>query len=653
MAVQNLVFDIFARGGQRVSQTFDDIAGSADGLESKLGPAGQKAMRAFTNPVTIGVAGAVTASIGAMALKFGEVAAAAEQNVGAIETVFGKASDAQQKFADGAAEAVGMSASSYNELSAGLGTSLKAAGVPFDELAQKNQDLIERGADMASVFGGTTAESVAAMGAAFRGEFDSLERWGVQLSAAKVEQELARTGQDKLTGSTLEAAKKQAIMNLIMEESAQVTGNFAREADTASGQQERATAKWQDAQATLGTALLPAMTAAAEIFGRFATWLSENSTLVTVLVGIIGSLAAGLLILNAVITITNILMAANLFGIIVLAVVALIAAIVALVANWDTVVAFLTDIWGGFIGWIQNISGAFADWWNGLWAGIGSWIRDTWTGFITFIRALLLAWVVWVHTTVAGFVSRWNATWAAVRAFIAAVWQGIVTGARTMIGNLVGFFRNLPGRILGVLTRAGQWLVSTGRNIISGLLSGIRNFASNLWEFFTSIPGRVKGLLSGAGSWLVGTGRNIVDGLLNGIGQLAGRVGSFFLNLLPGWIVGPFKAALGIASPSKVFRGFGQNIGEGVLEGVGDLEPAINNRIGNLVQVPDVAPALGALRTNGNALAGRPGTAGTDWNGAGRPTQVVYMTVNNPVAEPASRARERASDHIAIGGGLA
>ncbi|SEC98945.1 hypothetical protein [Arthrobacter woluwensis] len=37
----------------------------------------------------------------------------------------------------------------------------------------------------------------------------------------------------------------------------------------------------------------------------------------------------------------------------------------------------------------------------------------------------------------------------------------------------------------------------------------------------------------------------MIQGLLNGAGSLLSSIGSFFLNQLPGWIVGPFKAALG------------------------------------------------------------------------------------------------------------
>ena len=74
----------------------------------------------------------------------------------------------------------------------------------------------------------------------------------------------------------------------------------------------------------------------------------------------------------------------------------------------------------------------------------------------------------------------------------------------------------------------------------------------------------------------------MVQGLLDGAGQLLPRVGQFFLDKLPGWMVGPFKQALGIHSPSRVFAGFGKNIGQGAINGIAAMAPAIRRATGGL-----------------------------------------------------------------------
>lgn len=64
-------------------------------------------------------------------------------------------------------------------------------------------------------------------------------------------------------------------------------------------------------------------------------------------------------------------------------------------------------------------------------------------------------------------------------------------------------------------------------------------------------------------------GRNIVDGIKNGISKAWKNLKKWFKNLF-GDLIGIAKKILGIASPSKVFRAFGQYIDEGLQLGMED-----------------------------------------------------------------------------------
>jgi murein DD-endopeptidase MepM/ murein hydrolase activator NlpD len=371
MAGASLFFDIFARD-TNVSDTLDKIGKKAQDTDGKVGKFGA-GLAGLAAPAAVGIAAA-----GALAIKFGEMAADAEQNVGAVETVFGAAAGKVQEFASKSAEAVGLSQSQYNQLSATTGTALKAAGVSVDQLAEKNDELIKRGADMASVFGGTTVDAVSAMGSAFRGEFDPLERYGVTLTMNQVNAELAARGQDKLGGAALESAKKQAIMDIVMQQSAASAGNFAKEADTTAGAQQRATANFADASAKLGEALLPAMTKLAEIVSVASKWIAENSDLVGQLAIVLGVLAGGVVVASGAMTVFNLVAAANPVGAVILAVTALIAVIALLAMNWDKVVAFITDKWNGLTGWWSDGMRKIGDQWNGFWGGINTTATNIW-----------------------------------------------------------------------------------------------------------------------------------------------------------------------------------------------------------------------------------------------------------------------------------
>jgi len=130
---------------------------------------------------------------------------------------------------------------------------------------------------------------------------------------------------------------------------------------------------------------------------------------------------------------------------------------------------------------------------------------------------------------------------------------------------LVMVIKNSP---LGLQVRAAfaafRWL----RDNIGKAVSWIRGKWDGVVTFFSNLPGRILATLKGLPSSLIQSGRDMIQGLLNGAGEILPKVGQFFLNKLPGWIREPFKKALGIASPSKVFFEYGKNTLDGYIQGL-------------------------------------------------------------------------------------
>ncbi len=185
-----------------------------------------------------------------------------EQSIGGVDSVFRDTAGRIHAFGETSAEAVGLSHNAFNELITVTGALLKNKGL--EDFTDKSLDLVKVGADLAATFGGSTKQAVEALNAAMRGESDPIERYGISLNETAVNAELAAQGLDKLEGAALEQAKAQARIDIVMRQSADAMGQFAREADTFQGQQQRLNAKWEDAQATLGAALLPALTKVVE-----------------------------------------------------------------------------------------------------------------------------------------------------------------------------------------------------------------------------------------------------------------------------------------------------------------------------------------------------------------------------------------------------
>lgn len=199
-------------------------------------------------------------------------------------------------------------------------------------------------------------------------------------------------------------AKMQATLAAITAQSGKAVGNFAREADTAQGQQQRMTASFENAKAALGEALLPALTAAASKLAEFATWVQANSSWLVPLVGVIAAVAAIIVVLNAAMTAYSVVAgivavaqgSVNLAFLPVIAViVAVIAVIALLVMNWDSVkkagaaaAQWISDKWNAFVSWLSGIGASIKQWGSDTWDGIKNTAKGAVDGIANFFGGL-------------------------------------------------------------------------------------------------------------------------------------------------------------------------------------------------------------------------------------------------------------------------
>jgi hypothetical protein len=274
-----------------------------------------------------------------------------------------------------------------------------------DESASKTNDLIGLGADLSSMFGGTTSDAVEALSSALKGEMDPIEKYGISLNDATLKGYAAKLGLESQYAAGDKNAKMQATLAAVTAQSGKATGNFAKEADTAQGQQQRMNAGFEDAKAKLGTALLPMLTLASQQLAVFAQWVQQNSNWLIPLIAAIGAVAAVILVMNGVMTaysvVAGISAAATgaLVGpilLVIAAIAAIIAIIVLLVRNWDRVKAaggaaadWLKTKWNELMNWIGGIPGRI----TGSFSNAGTLLRNAGMSIINgFFNGLKSAW---------------------------------------------------------------------------------------------------------------------------------------------------------------------------------------------------------------------------------------------------------------------
>lgn len=218
-------------------------------------------------------------------------ASAAQQSLGATEAIFGKYADQVVKKSNEAADAVGLSGNAYRESANLLGALFKNQGVQLDKLSGQTDKHLALAADLSAMYGGPVTDAVDALTAAYKGEFNQLEKYGVTLKQDTINTEANRVAKQKYGKELsdlppkLEATSKQlATQQLLFKQTADAQGTFADESDTLAGQQQRLQAELDNVQAEIGTALLPVLTDLARwardevvpALEDFAGWLKEN-----------------------------------------------------------------------------------------------------------------------------------------------------------------------------------------------------------------------------------------------------------------------------------------------------------------------------------------------------------------------------------------
>lgn len=351
-----------AQGFREAEQQVDTFEGK---VTSKLG-----ASREQIDKVAL-ASTAAAAAYGAFAYSAMQSASEMEQATGAVTAVFKEQADTVMANAEAAARAVGLSAAEYANSAAVMGSQLRNMGIEQDAVAGKTDELIGLGADLASMFGGTTADAVSAISSLLRGERDPIERYAVSIKQADINARLAAEGLAGLEGEALKQAETQATLALLFEQTADAQGNFARETDTAAGSAQIATAEWENAKAELGEGLLPIATKAAEILADVANVVGRHPELFLAAGAAIGAFTTAAVGISSAIRVVegfsaafkvaNSVLAANPIGAVVTAVGALAAGLIYAYNESETFRNFVNalgrtalDVFSSMGNWINN-----------------------------------------------------------------------------------------------------------------------------------------------------------------------------------------------------------------------------------------------------------------------------------------------------------
>lgn len=540
------------------------------------------------------------------------------ETVSKTQTIFGKSSPAILAWANGAAKSLGMSKQAALDGVSTFGNFFNQIGIGTKQSEKMSKAFVQAATDLGSFHNAAPVEVMDALSAATRGEYDSLQKYIPTINAAKVEQEALAATHKKSAKELTDQDKAMAVHSLVMKGQGKAAGDFARTQGSLANQQKILNAQMENAKATIGTYLLPLFTKIAtyintnviptvktfaqniaadlgpkiQAFGQFLSgtvvpalasfggWLQQNQAWLKPIAAGIVAIVAAIQIWSAVTkayiaiqAALNLVMSLNPIGIVILAIIGLVAAIVYAWKNSETFRNVVIGAWNAIKSAASNVFG----WLKTFISGAFNFIKTAFTKYTPL--GIILSHFGQIKSFVTGAINgvkgAWSTAWNAMKSLVNSVWAGIKSG------------------------------VTTGINTVISLVKGIHS--------------KVVGALSGAGSWLIGIGSQMMQGLKNGISNAWGSVMSLVRSLIDR-IPAVVRKALGIHSPSRVFRDFGKNIGQGLVIGLDGMGNKVSRAAGGMASA--VANGFEAPRLSLNAAA----TAGG--GGVGNTYQIKVLAID-------------------------
>ena len=183
-------------------------------------------------------------------------------------------------WAESAATTIGATSDQALEMTGTMANLLKTVGTAPDQIGPMSADIVELGADLASFHNvaGGTPEVLEKIRAGLVGEAEPLRTLGVLLSAARVEEEAYASGIAERGEKLTEAQKVQARYNIILQDTIDAQGDFARTSDGLANSTRILQANIGDLQREIGEALIPVVADATSFLNNLFTSDQERAT---------------------------------------------------------------------------------------------------------------------------------------------------------------------------------------------------------------------------------------------------------------------------------------------------------------------------------------------------------------------------------------
>lgn len=503
-----------ARG---LSRAFGKVQKESGRMEGGLRRTG----RAFAG---LGKAAAIaTTAVAAAGLVMGKKAADAasdlEEAVNKSNEVFERSGPAMLKWADDAATAMGMSRDAALDGAASFGAMLKPMGVAPQQAAVMSRKMTELASDMASFNNEDPTEMLDRLRAGLSGESEPLKRFGSVLSETRVKQfayaqGIAETG-EKLT----EQQKIQARYGLLLKDTADQQGDFARTSDGMANAQRIASAQLRDTAAVMGRILIPIVAKGLSAFNDFVAgvqerWPQIQAAVAPVIERVKETIGIGVDFIRA---------------------------------RWDSIVSAALMVWervkqtfdaavAALRPVVEGLVGIFRENWDRIVAvtrSIFDEVMKTVDSVVRTVRPLLDQLVDLFRATLDLVLTFWEEWGEGLMTIVRRVFQEVAKVVRPLLQTLQAIIETVTAAIEGDWGRVWEGIKDIVRNALKALAQIIRSLAGLLFDAMKWAGGKLFDGLKGIPARMVDAGKAIVGAIISGIKAAPGALMDAIMDLVP------------------------------------------------------------------------------------------------------------------------
>jgi hypothetical protein len=181
------------------------------------------------------------------------------EEVSKSKVIFGDGADEIKAFSKTTATSLGISGTQALKATSTFATFGKAAGLTGKDLTKFSKGATTLAADLGSFYNTNADDAILAIGSALRGESEPIRKYGVLLDESTLKAKAMEMGLYDGVGALTAQEKSLATYEVILDQTKDAQGDFARTSDGLAGQQKILDSSLADLKTRMGENLLPVM----------------------------------------------------------------------------------------------------------------------------------------------------------------------------------------------------------------------------------------------------------------------------------------------------------------------------------------------------------------------------------------------------------